>query len=91
MSKLIRVFPNFFNVYGMYIVLRNAKFKASSYILWLYSPVCVGPGRHPEDRFCDDAAYHIPGMNLYYPPMHIIISSFIANTQCVCFTIYVLF
>ena len=24
------------------------KFPASSYLLWLYSPVCVGPGRKPR-------------------------------------------
>ena len=23
----------------------NAKFQASSHLQWLYSPVCVGPGR----------------------------------------------
>ena len=23
----------------------NSKFQASSHLLWLYSPVCVGPGR----------------------------------------------
>ena len=23
------------------------KFQASSHLLWLYSPVCVGPGRKP--------------------------------------------
>ena len=26
----------------------NPKFKASSHLLWLYSPVCVGPGREPR-------------------------------------------
>ena len=26
----------------------NPKFQASSHILWLYSPVCVGPGRKPR-------------------------------------------
>ena len=26
----------------------NTKFQASSHLLWLYSPVCVGPGRKPE-------------------------------------------
>ena len=26
----------------------NPKFQASNYLLWLYSPVCVGPGRKPE-------------------------------------------
>ena len=28
-------------------LLLNPKFQASSYLQWLYSPVCVGP----EDRF----------------------------------------
>ena len=26
----------------------NPKFQAASYLLWLYSPVCVGPGRKPR-------------------------------------------
>ena len=26
----------------------NPKFQASSDLLWLYSPVCVGPGRKPR-------------------------------------------
>ena len=26
----------------------NLKFQASSHLLWLYSPVCVGPGRKPQ-------------------------------------------
>ena len=26
----------------------NPKFHASRYLLWLYSPVCVGPGRKPR-------------------------------------------
>ena len=25
----------------------NLKFQASSYLLWLHSPVCVGPGQKP--------------------------------------------
>ena len=29
----------------------NSKFQASRHLLWLYSLVCVGPGRKPEDRF----------------------------------------
>ena len=32
------------------------KFQASSYLLWLYSSVCVGPGRKPEDRFSHNKA-----------------------------------
>ena len=34
----------------------NPKLQASSYLLWLYSPVCVGPGRNPEDRFSQNEA-----------------------------------
>ena len=30
----------------------NAKFQASSHLVWLYSPVCVGP----EDRFSQNKA-----------------------------------
>ena len=32
-------------------LLPNPKFQASSHILWLYSPVCVGPGRSPKTSF----------------------------------------
>ena len=32
------------------------KFQASSHLLWLYSPVCVGPGRKPEDRYSHNEA-----------------------------------
>ena len=39
-----------------FLYFLNPKFQASSRLLWLISPVCVGPGRHPEDRFPYDAA-----------------------------------
>ena len=29
----------------------NLKFQASSHLLWLYRPVCVGPGRKPRLLF----------------------------------------
>ena len=29
----------------------NPKFQASSYLLWLYSPVCVDLVGNPKDRF----------------------------------------
>ena len=35
----------------------NPKFLASSYPMWLYSLVCVGPGRKPECWFSHDAAH----------------------------------
>ena len=34
----------------------NPKFQASSHLLWLYSPVCVGPRRNPEDRLSHNEA-----------------------------------
>ena len=30
------------------LYLLNPKFQASNHLLWLYSPVCVGPGRQPR-------------------------------------------
>ena len=46
-AKLISAF-----VFATYIVqslyFLNPKFQASSYLLWLYSPVCVRPGRKPR-------------------------------------------
>ena len=32
-------------------LLPNQKFQASSHLLWLYSPVCVGPGRNQNVGF----------------------------------------
>ena len=34
----------------------HPKFQASSHLLWLYSLVCVGPGRKPEDQFSQNEA-----------------------------------
>ena len=46
-AKLISAF-----VFAIWIVqflyYLNLKFQASSHLLWLYSPVCVGPGRKPR-------------------------------------------
>ena len=46
-AKLISAF-----VFAAWIVqslfFLNPKFHASSHLLWLYSPVCVGPGRKPR-------------------------------------------
>ena len=33
----------------------NPKFHASCHLLWMYSRVCVGPGRKPECWFFHDA------------------------------------
>ena len=55
-AKLICVF-----VFATQIVqslyFLNPKFQASSYLLWLYSPVCVGPGQKPEDRFSQNEGH----------------------------------
>ena len=36
------------------------KFQASSHILWLYSPVCVGPGRKPRRQVFSQRGSNIP-------------------------------
>ena len=35
----------------------NPKFQAPSSFLWLYRPVCVGPGRKPHCWFSHEAAH----------------------------------
>ena len=35
----------------------NPKFQASSHLVWLYSPLCVGPGKNPENRFSHKEAH----------------------------------
>ena len=46
-AKLISAF-----VFATWIVqslyFLNPKFRVSSHLLWLYSPVCIGPGRKPR-------------------------------------------
>ena len=38
----------------------NMKFQASSHLLWLYSPVCVGPGRKPRRPvFSEQGSYSL--------------------------------
>ena len=37
----------------------NPKFQATSHFLWLYSLVCVRPGRKPKDRFSHDKAHFV--------------------------------
>ena len=45
--QLISVFfPTSWIVESLFFL--NLKFQASSHLLWLYSPVCVGPGQKPR-------------------------------------------
>ena len=46
-AKLISAFVFAIRIVQFLFYL-NLKFQASSYLLWLYSPVCVGPGRKPQ-------------------------------------------
>ena len=36
-----------FNQYNPSTSILNSKFQASIHVQWVYSPVCVGPGRKP--------------------------------------------
>ena len=40
-----------------FLFFLNPKFQASSDLLSLHSPVCVGTGRNPEDRFSHNKAH----------------------------------
>ena len=46
-AKLISAFVFAIRIV-QFLYYLNPKFQASSHILWLYSPVCVGPGRKPR-------------------------------------------
>ena len=44
----------------------NPKFQAASHLLWLYSPVCVGPGSEPQRPiFSQRGSYIIDCCNLF--------------------------
>ena len=40
-----------------FFYFRNPKCQTSSYLLWLYRPVCVEPGSKPKYRISHDAAH----------------------------------
>ena len=46
-AKLISAFVFAIRIVQSFYYL-NPKFQASSHLLWLYSPVCVGPGQKPR-------------------------------------------
>ena len=50
-AKLISAFVFATQIVQSLYFLLNLKFQASSHLLLLYSPVCVGPGRKPEVGF----------------------------------------
>ena len=49
-AKLISAFV-FATCIVQYLCFPNPKFQVSSHLLWLYSPVCVEPGRKPRSGF----------------------------------------
>ena len=44
-------------VFARSIYFLNTKFQAARHLMWLYSPVCVEPGRNHRDRFPHDTAH----------------------------------
>ena len=40
-------------------LLPKSKISSYSHLMWLYSPVCVGPGQKHEDRFSQNEAHII--------------------------------
>ena len=41
----------------------NPKFQASSHLLWLYRPVCVGPGRKPRRLVFSERGSYLKNTN----------------------------
>ena len=48
-------------VRSLYIL--NPKHQASCYLLWLYSPVCVKPGRKPRRSIISQPGSHVDGVS----------------------------
>ena len=66
-AKLISAFV-FATQIVQFLFFLNPKFQASSQLLWLHKPVCVRPGRKPEDRFSRVAAHiHVQLENILLP------------------------
>ena len=72
-AKLISAFV-FATWIVQFLFYLNPKFQASSHLLWLYSPVCIGPGRKPrrpvfsERGSYDTVAKRFPPTFRYGPP-----------------------
>ena len=45
-----------------FLYFLNLKYQASSHLLWLHSPVFVGPGRKPKDQFSHKEARNVISM-----------------------------
>ena len=57
-AKLISAFVFAIRIV-QFLYYLNPKFQASSHLLWLYSPVCVRPGRKPRRPvFSERGSYH---------------------------------
>ena len=57
-AKLISVFV-FATPIVQSLYFLNPKFQASGYLLWLYSPVCNGPGQKPRRPFFSQQGSYI--------------------------------
>ena len=66
-AKLISAFVFATNIVKSLYFL-NTKFQASSHLVWLYSPVCVGPGRKPRRQVFSERGSYILGKGSWVPP-----------------------
>ena len=63
-AKLISVFVFAIQIVHFLYNL-NPKFQVSSHLLWLYSPVCVGPGRKPRRPVFSERGSSIKLQNIF--------------------------
>ena len=55
-----------FAVTAQSLYFQNSKFQASSHLLWLYSPVCVGPGQKPRRPVFSERGSYICAISCIY-------------------------
>ena len=65
-AQLISAFV-FATQIGQSLYFLNPKFQASGHLLWLYSPVCVGPGWKPRRQvFLRRGSYYEHVLHLFF-------------------------
>ena len=64
----------------------NPKFQASSHLLWLYSPACVGPGRKPRRPVFSQRGsincYSFWNLPLSFDDIHTIKNTHVTSSDC---------
>ena len=83
-AKLISAFV-FATWIVQFLFYLNPKFQASSHLLWLYSPVCVRPGRKPRRPVFSQRGSYVPRHNFQWYELNPIVLSILISIVFNCF------